>query len=73
MNERLGIVGGCGHVGLPLAIALADAYHVVVYDTDARAVEAATEALAHGTEAFAAARMNRGIREALAGRNVNEI
>jgi len=38
-----------------------------------RAIEAAVEALAEGTEGFAAARMNRGIREALAGRNVNEI
>jgi hypothetical protein len=31
------------------------------------------EALAAGTERFAAARMNRGIRAALAGRNVNEL
>jgi len=38
-----------------------------------RAIEAAVEALAEGTEGFAAARMNRGIREALAGKNVNEI
>jgi molecular chaperone HscA len=38
---------------------------------DARAVEAATEALARGTEAFAAARMNRGIRTALAGRSID--
>ncbi len=38
-----------------------------------RAIEAAVEALAEGTEGFAAARMNRGIREALAGRNVNEL
>jgi molecular chaperone HscA len=38
-----------------------------------RAIEAAVEALAEGTEAFAAARMNRGIREALSGRNVNDI
>ncbi len=38
-----------------------------------RAIEAAVEALAEGTESFAAARMNRGIRVALAGRNVNEI
>ena len=38
-----------------------------------RAVEAAVEALADATEGFAAARMNRGIREALAGRNVNDI
>ena len=40
---------------------------------DRAAIEAATEALAHGTEAFAAERMNRGIRQALEGRNVNEI
>jgi molecular chaperone HscA len=38
-----------------------------------RAIEAAVEALAAGTEGFAAARMNRGIRDALAGRNVNEL
>jgi molecular chaperone HscA len=38
-----------------------------------RAIEAAVQALAEGTEGFAAARMNRGIRDALAGRNVNEI
>ena len=38
-----------------------------------RAIESAVEALAEGTEGFAAARMNRGIRDALAGRNVNEI
>ena len=38
-----------------------------------RAIEAAVDALAEGTEGFAAARMNRGIRDALAGRNVNDI
>ena len=38
-----------------------------------RAIEAAVEALAEGTEGFAVARMNRGIRDALAGKNVNEI
>ncbi len=38
-----------------------------------RAIEAAVAALADGTEGFAAARMNRGIRQALAGRNVNDI
>ncbi len=38
-----------------------------------RAIEASIEALADGTEGFAAARMNRGIRDALAGRNVNEL
>jgi molecular chaperone HscA len=40
---------------------------------EARAIESAVEALAAGTESFAAARMNRGIRAALAGRNVNEL
>ncbi len=41
--------------------------------SDTRAIEAATEALAEGTEAFAAARMNQGIRQALAGRRVEDV
>ena len=40
---------------------------------DAAAVEAATKALADGTEAFAARRMNRGIAKALAGRKLESI
>ena len=40
---------------------------------DAHAIEAAVETLAQGTEAFAAARMNQGIRQALAGRRLEEI
>ena len=40
---------------------------------DAAVIEAATEALAKGTEAFAAHRMNRGIQQALAGRNVQTL
>jgi molecular chaperone HscA len=40
---------------------------------DASAIDAAVEALAHGTEGFAAARMNRSIRSALAGRKVEEV
>ena len=40
--------------------------------SDQRAIDAAVEALAKGTEAFAAERMNRGIRRALAGRRVEE-
>lgn len=40
---------------------------------DAGAIEAATEALAKGTEDFAARRMNRSIRQALAGRNVETL
>ena len=40
---------------------------------DAAAIEAATEALARGTEAFAAERMNHSIQKALAGRKVETI
>jgi molecular chaperone HscA len=40
---------------------------------DAHAIEAAVQALAEGTEAFAAARMNQGIRQALSGRTLDEI
>ncbi len=40
---------------------------------DAAAIEAITEALAKGTEAFAAQRMNRGIQHALAGQNIESI
>jgi molecular chaperone HscA len=40
---------------------------------DPAPIEAATKALADGTEAFAAERMNRGIRQALAGRSVEEV
>jgi molecular chaperone HscA len=40
---------------------------------DAGAIEAATEALAKGTENFAAQRMNHSIQKALAGKNVESI
>ncbi|MBC7649737.1 MAG: Fe-S protein assembly chaperone HscA [Vitreoscilla sp.] len=40
---------------------------------DAATIEAATKALAKGTEAFAAERMNRGIQQALAGKNIESI
>jgi molecular chaperone HscA len=40
---------------------------------DAAALEAATEALAKGTEAFAAQRMNRGIQNALSGQHIETI
>lgn len=40
---------------------------------DAEAITRAVEALADGTETFAAARMNRGIRAALTGRGLDEI
>jgi molecular chaperone HscA len=40
---------------------------------DAATIEAATEALAKGTEAFAAERMNHSIQKALAGKNVETL
>jgi molecular chaperone HscA len=40
---------------------------------DHDAINAAVEALAQGTEEFAAARMNRGIRQALAGRSIEDV
>ena len=40
---------------------------------DHHGIDAAVKALAAGTEAFAAARMNRGIRQALAGRSVDDL
>ena len=40
---------------------------------DLEALESATKALADGTEAFAAERMNRSIRQALAGRSLDQI
>ena len=40
---------------------------------NAAAIESATEALAKGTEAFAAMRMNRGIQHALAGKRLEEV
>ena len=51
--------------------ALMDALRAcLMHSEDAKAVEAATKALAKGTEAFAAERMNHGIQQALAGKNV---
>ena len=45
----------------------------VASGADHAAINAAVEALARGTEEFAAARMNRGIREALAGRSIEDV
>ncbi|MFO1274083.1 MAG: Fe-S protein assembly chaperone HscA [Rubrivivax sp.] len=53
--------------------ALAAAAEMAARGDDADAIEAATKALTVGTEAFAAARMNHGIRQALAGRRVEEV
>jgi molecular chaperone HscA len=40
---------------------------------NAAAIDAATKALGEGTEAFAALRMNRGIRQALTGRSLDQV
>jgi molecular chaperone HscA len=53
--------------------ALAAAAERAAADDDAAAIEAAVKALTAGTEAFAAARMNQGIRQALAGRPIEEV
>ncbi len=47
--------------------------NVAAASHDAGAIEAATKALADGTEAFAAERMNHSIHQALAGKNVETI
>ena len=39
----------------------------------AATIEAATQALAKGTEAFAAERMNHSIQKALAGQNIQSM
>jgi molecular chaperone HscA len=45
----------------------------VAQGEDHAAINAAVERLAKGTEAFAAARMNRGIQSALTGRTIEEV
>jgi molecular chaperone HscA len=45
----------------------------IAQGADSGAIEQAVKALADGTEAFAAARMNQGIRQALAGRRLEDI
>jgi molecular chaperone HscA len=53
--------------------ALLQATEAQARGTDADAIDTAVEALAEGTEGFAAARMNEGIRRALAGRSLDQI
>ena len=42
-------------------------------EQDAKALEDCTQALAKGTEAFAAERMNHSIQKALAGQNIQAL
>ncbi len=52
---------------------LTAALHASAQGEDHEAIEAAVKALAEGTDAFAAERMNRSIRAALSGRKVEEV
>jgi molecular chaperone HscA len=53
--------------------ALLSATQATAQTADAHSITASIEALAQGTEAFAAARMNQGIRQALAGRRLEDV
>ena len=54
-------------------VGLMNALRQAISSDDTAHIENVTQNLAKGTEAFAAERMNRGIREALAGKNVQSI
>lgn len=49
------------------------ALRTIAQSDDVDAIEASTKALAEGTDEFAARRMDKGIRLALAGRRLDEI
>ncbi|WP_155401600.1 Hsp70 family protein, partial [Ralstonia solanacearum] len=53
--------------------ALVAALRVTLQGEDHRAIKDAVEALSHGTDEFAARRMDRGIRAALAGKRIEEL
>ncbi len=53
--------------------ALVDALRSVVAGEDTEAIETATKALSAGTDEFAARRMDKGIKRALAGKRLDEI
>jgi molecular chaperone HscA len=52
---------------------LLSALRNVAQSDDVDAIEAATKTVAEGTDEFAARRMNKGIRRALAGRKLDDI
>jgi molecular chaperone HscA len=53
--------------------ALLEALAAQLSSEDAAVIEAATQTLAKGTEAFAAQRMNQGIQQALSGKKLEEV
>jgi UDP-N-acetyl-D-mannosaminuronic acid dehydrogenase len=58
------VIGGCGHVGLPLAIALADrGGKVGIYDVSHAAVEAVNAGRMHFAEPGAAGALKRAVAE----------
>ena len=60
-------------LGLPVTTPVViDASELPISEPDVD-INQAVEALAKGTEEFAAARMNRGIRQALAGRSIEDV
>jgi molecular chaperone HscA len=52
---------------------LIDAVRQTMQGDDHLAIKASVEALAHGTEEFAARRMDRSVRSALSGKKLNEV
>ena len=54
-------------------LAVMQSVREVMGSDDPAVIEAACKALANGTESFAAMRMNRGIRQALAGKNIETV
>ena len=70
-NARL--FAGAQHNGTG-TITMMEALRILIATSnDAAELESATQALAKDTEPFAALRMNRGIRQALAGKNVQTL
>jgi len=61
MGKTITVVGGCGHVGLPLAIALASHHQVRIFDIDKGAVERVRK----GEMPFRDAGADEGLRDAL--------
>jgi UDP-N-acetyl-D-mannosaminuronic acid dehydrogenase len=59
---RVAVIGGCGHVGLPLSIAFAPHHDVLVYDTNPEAAELVKA----GKMPFMDKGGEQGLREALA-------
>src|SRR5512140_22345 len=56
-SMKVAVIGGCGHVGLPLSLAFAPHHRTLIYDIDVKAVELVRK----GQMPF----MDRGAEEAL--------